>query len=166
MREGEQVVRKEFMSPTKGPMSLRQVFTDILEYVAAEPEMNYRLIIGTDSQPREDQVTFVSAIIVHREGKGGRYYYSKRYQSKFYSLRQRIFYEASLSLDVASRLTALLADSGHGDLNIEIHLDVGRVGETKNLIREIVGMVTGSGFEARIKPQSYGASKVADKYTK
>jgi predicted RNase H-related nuclease YkuK (DUF458 family) len=70
MREGEQVVRKEFMSPTKGPMSLRQVFTDILEYVAAEPEMNYRLIIGTDSQPREDQVTFVSAIIVHREGKG------------------------------------------------------------------------------------------------
>jgi hypothetical protein len=43
---------------------------------------------------------------------------------------------------------------------------VGKVGETKELIREIVGMVTGSGFEARIKPDSYGASKVADKYTK
>lgn len=160
------MLRKEFMSPTKGPMSLREVFADILAYVSAEPEMNYRLIIGSDSQPREDHICFVSAIIVHREGKGARYYYSKRYQNKFFSLRQRIFYEASLSLDVASRLTALLADSGHGDLNIEIHLDVGKVGETKELIREIVGMVTGSGFEARIKPDSYGASKVADKYTK
>jgi predicted RNase H-related nuclease YkuK (DUF458 family) len=28
-------------------------------------------------------------------------------------MRQRIFYEASLSLDAASRLTALLAENGH-----------------------------------------------------
>jgi len=27
-------------------------------------------------------------------------------------------------------------------------------------------MVSGSGFDARIKPDSYGASTVADKYTK
>ncbi|NLG86883.1 MAG: hypothetical protein GX489_06675 [Firmicutes bacterium] len=147
-------------------MTLRQVFADILEYVAAEPDMDYRLIIGSDSQPREDHICFVSAIIVHRQGKGARYYYSKRNQNKFMSLRQRIFYEASLSLDVASRLTALLAESGHNDLNIEIHLDVGRVGETKGLIREVVGMITGSGFEARIKPESFGASTVADRYTK
>lgn len=147
-------------------MSLRQVFIDILAYVAAEPKMDYRLIIGSDSQPREDHVCFVSAIIVHRQGKGARYFYSKRYQNKFMSMRQRIFYEASLSLDVASRLTALLAESGHNDMNIEIHLDVGKVGETRELIREVVGMITGSGFEARIKPDSYGASSVADRYTK
>lgn len=160
------MVRKEFISPTKGPMSLRQVFTDILQYVAAEPKMEYRLIIGSDSQPREDHICFVSAIIVHRQGKGARYFYSKSNQNKFMSMRQRIFYEASLSLDVASRLTALLAESGHNELNIEIHLDVGRIGETKDLIREVVGMITGSGFEARIKPDSYGASTVADRYTK
>ncbi|HAA34763.1 MAG TPA: hypothetical protein DCD97_05580, partial [Firmicutes bacterium] len=39
-------------------------------------------------------------------------------------------------------------------------------GDTKELIREVVGMVIGSGFDARIKPESYGASKVADRYTK
>lgn len=160
------MARKEFISPTKGPMSLKQVFADILQYVADEPKMDYRLIIGSDSQPREDHVCFVSAIIVHRQGKGARYFYSKRNQGKFMSMRQRIFYEASLSLDVASRLTALLAESGHNELNIEIHLDVGRIGETKGLIREVVGMITGSGFEARIKPDSYGASTVADRYTK
>jgi len=30
----------------------------------------------------------------------------------------------------------------------------------------VVGMVVGSGFDARIKPDSYGAMTVADKYTK
>ena len=45
-------MRKEFTSPTKGPMSLQEVFADILLYVTDEPHMDYRLIIGTDSQPR------------------------------------------------------------------------------------------------------------------
>ena len=70
-----------------------------------------------------------------------------------------------MSLDVASRFTALLAENGYSDLNVEIHLDVGEKGDTKELIREVVGMVIGSGFDARIKPDSYGATKVADKYT-
>jgi predicted RNase H-related nuclease YkuK (DUF458 family) len=34
------------------------------------------------------------------------------------------------------------------------------------MVREIIGMVMGSGFDAKIKPNSYGASKVADKHTK
>lgn len=159
-------MRKEFTSPTKGPMSLQEVFADILLYVTDEPHMDYRLIIGTDSQPREENVCFVSAIVVHRQGKGARYFYNKRYLHRFMSMKQRIFYEASLSLDVASRLTALLAESGHNEVNIEIHLDVGRGGETKEIIRELVGMITGSGFKARIKPDSYGAYKVADRHTK
>lgn len=159
-------MKKEFTSPTKGPLSFNQVFADIMQYVAAQPEFKYRLIIGTDSQSHDQEVTFVTAIVIHREGKGARYYYSKKQQEKIFSLRQRIFYEASLSLDAASRLTALLAENGHADLDVEVHLDVGKAGETKDMIREIVGMVTGSGFNARIKPESYGASTVADRYTK
>ncbi len=81
-------------------------------------------------------------------------------------MRQRIFYETSLSLDVAGRITSLLSAENFDHLNVEIHLDVGEAGDTKELIREVVGMVIGSGFDARIKPESYGASKVADRYTK
>ncbi|HYH03936.1 MAG TPA: ribonuclease H-like YkuK family protein, partial [Bacillota bacterium] len=39
-------------------------------------------------------------------------------------------------------------------------------GKTKEIIRDVIGMITGSGFGAIIKPDSYGASKVADRYTK
>src|SRR5690606_20290113 len=82
------------------------------------------------------------------------------------SLRQRIFYETARSLEIAGRIADKLAENGYADLNVEIHLDVGENGRTRDLIREVVGMVVGSGFDARIKPDSYGAMTVADKYTK
>jgi len=108
----------------------------------------------------------VTAIIVHQVGKGGRYYYRRRVHRRIASLRQRIFYEASLSLETASFLAQKLALNGHSELDVEIHLDVGPNGQTKDLVREIVGMVVGSGFDAKIKPDSCGATKVADKHTK
>lgn len=154
-----------FVSPTKGKLTFDQVFGDILEYVNADVKSNYKLIVGTDSQLREE-VCFVTAIIILREGKGGRFYYFRERDTTKFGLRQRIFYETSKSLNIAAKLAKKFSAGGLPDLNIEIHLDVGEQGKTKDIIREVVGMVNGSGFDARIKPDSYGASKVADKYTK
>lgn len=141
------------------------MFQDICAFLEEDPDAEYKLIVGSDSQARE-QVCFVTAVVVHRLGKGGRYYYSKTHVAKMPSLKQRIFYEAHLSLDVASRLAAEIARNGHSDLNIEIHLDVGKNGETRALIKDLVAEIVGNGFSAKIKPESYGASQVADKHTK
>ena len=51
-------------------------------------------------------------------------------------------------------------------MKVEIHLDVGTHGETKDLIKEVTGMIVNSGFAAKIKPDACAASKVADKHTK
>jgi len=155
----------QFISPTKGKLDFDQVFADISRYVQEYPDERYKLIVGTDSQIRED-VCFVTAIIIHREGKGARFYYTRSFDRIRHSLKQRIFHEAARSLGVASQLAEKLAENGLADLDIEIHLDVGEHGRTKELIRDVVGMVTGSGFDARIKPDSFGASTVADKFTK
>lgn len=154
-----------FISPTKGRLSFNQVFRDLLSFVNEHPEDHYKLIVGTDSQLRET-VCYVTAIVILREGKGGRFYYTKERQKGKISLKQRIFLETTRSLEVASRLATKFTTIGLTDFNIEIHLDVGKQGKTKEIIREVVGMVTGSGFDARIKPDSYGASTVADKFTK
>ncbi len=157
----------EFISPTKGKMSIQDTFDEVISYVTQTPKEQYKLIIGTDSHTHIDSgVVFVTAIIIHRVGKGGRYFFQRTKQRHLESLRQRIYFETSLSLEVASRFAGMLAENGHADLNVEIHLDVGERGDTKELIKEVVGMVIGSGFDAIIKPQSYGATKVADKYTK
>lgn len=154
-----------FISPTKGEMTFDETSRDIIRFMQEVPNAQYKLIIGTDSQLREE-TCFVTAIVVHRVGKGARYYYSKERENVGRSLKQRIFYETAKSLGVASRLAERLAENGFGDLNVEIHLDIGENGETRDLIREVVGMVIGTGFNARIKPDSYGASTVADKHTK
>lgn len=156
-----------FCSPTKGEMTLEEAFAEIIAYMKDRPQEQYKLIIGSDSQTHlAEEVTFVTAIIVHRVGKGGRFFFCRKKQRYLQSLRQRIFFETSLSLEVAGRFTGLLSENGYAHLNVEIHLDVGEKGDTRELIKEVVGMVIGSGFDARIKPDSYGATKVADRYTK
>lgn len=77
-----------FHSPTKGPLSYDSLVGDLLAYIAEEPHASYKLIVGTDSHTRTD-LCFVTAIIVHRLGKGARYYYRRRHQSKMRSLRQK-----------------------------------------------------------------------------
>ena len=155
----------KFINPSKGPMSFEEMYQDIFAFIGNQPLGVYKLIIGTDSQVRDD-TCFVTDVVIHRVGKGARYYYAKGHQRRIDSLRQRIFYETSFSLEVAGRFAKNLSEDGHEDLDVEIHLDIGPNGETKDLIREIVGMVVGNGFEAVIKPDASGASKVADKHTK
>lgn len=140
------------------------MFQQIVGYMEEDPDQRYNLIIGTDSLLGDD-TCFVTAIVIHRVGHGGRYFYHKFRNRKIESLRQRILYETSLSLETASQLSAQLSKNGFSELPVEVHLDVGDRGETKRIIREVVGMVQGSGYAAVTKPDSYGASKVADRET-
>jgi predicted RNase H-related nuclease YkuK (DUF458 family) len=146
-------------------MNLTQVVRDVLVFMRTDPGSKFKLVIGTDSQLREE-VCYVTAIVILRAGKGGRFYYAKEYERAGLGFKERIFYETSRSLQVAVEVAEELAEIGMDDLDMEIHLDIGEFGKTKEIIREAVGMVTGSGFGAKIKPDSYGAFKVADKYTK
>jgi predicted RNase H-related nuclease YkuK (DUF458 family) len=155
-----------FQSPSKGTLSFDGMFREITTFMADAPDERYTLIVGSDSQAREQETAFVTAVVIHRIGLGARYFYQRRSHRPMPSLRQKIFYEASLSLALAGRIAERLSENGYAHMNVEIHLDVGQSGDTRNLIREIVGMVTGSGFDAKIKPYAYGASKVADRYTK
>jgi uncharacterized protein len=155
----------EFHSPTFGRLSFRQMFERLVGYVSEDPDQQYNLIVGTDSL-LSDRTCFVTAIIVHRVGHGGRYFYRKMFNRKMESLRQRIMFETAMSLETAGQISAELSRNGHSELPIEIHLDVGPNGDTKRIIREVIGMVTGSGFLAVTKPDAYGASKVADKHSK
>ncbi len=156
----------EFRSPTHGRLTLAGAVGRIVAFVAAKPENRYRLIIGTDSLPGVNgQVALVSAIVLHRVGSGGVYFWRRQRHDKIVTLRDRMLSEALASLELATRLRE------HPDLRdlvgqtIEVHVDVGENGPTRQMIAEIVGMVTASGFTVRTKPDSFAATKVADRHT-
>lgn len=153
------------MSPSKGKITFEEMMLNITQYINSEANFHYKLVVGSDSQVHSE-TCLITAIVIHREGKGAKYYYQKKTYRKIESLRQKIFYETALSLEMASLITNYLEENDLADLDMEIHVDVGRKGATRELIKEVVGMVTGNGFVAKIKPDSFGASCVADKYTK
>ena len=147
-------------------LELPQVREKILAFLAREPERTYHLVVGTDSQPHNGSgVDFVTAIVVHRVGAGGIYFWKRAVNKKVYVLRQRMYEEATMSLEMAETVLALLHKDGITKYDVEIHVDIGAFGDTREMITEIVGMIRGSGYAVKIKPESYAASKVADRYT-
>ncbi len=154
-----------FLSPTYGSLTVEEMLERLTGYIKENNGQKYNLIIGTDSFLGTETM-FVSAVIVHKIGHGGRYFYRKTRRRKMESMRQRIFYEATMSIELASVIREGLESNGFKELPFEIHLDVGTKGDTRDIIKELVGMVTGSGYPAVTKPDSYGASKVADRHSK
>lgn len=159
-----------FHSPTKGPVSVAKMISEISDFVEAEPGSFYRLVIGTDSQAKSvnghSEIDFVTAIVVHRRGKGARYFWKKQRIKMKPILRDKIYTETLMSLTTAQDLVPSLRRAvTPAKYDLEIHIDVGPLGPTRDMIREVVGMVSGNGFAAKIKPESWGASSVADKHT-
>jgi len=81
------------------------------------------------------------------------------------TLRDKIYTETLMSLDLAQIIVPKVRKRiSPKKYDLEIHIDVGALGPTREMIREVVGMVNGSGFVAKTKPESWGASSVADKH--
>lgn len=154
-----------FNSPTKGRMSADEVIADITNYVRADFKRSYNIVIGTDSQVYT-RTDFITAIVVHRVGAGGRYFWTRDQRDNFKSLRDRIYMETLKSLEVASAFSGQLYQAlEKNKFNFEIHVDVGENGDTRAMIKEVTGMVRGNGYEVKIKPFSFGAFVVADRHT-
>jgi len=159
-----------FYSPSKGLLSTGYMIQEISEFVKSEPFDYYRLVIGTDSQLKRvnshSECDFVTAIVIHRMGRGARYFWHKEKINKPFVLRDKIYAETMKSLEIAHELVPdLRAAISPAKYDLEIHIDVGALGPTRQMIREVVGMVTGNGFIAKTKPESWAASTVADRYT-
>ncbi|MBI2009757.1 MAG: ribonuclease H-like YkuK family protein [Candidatus Chisholmbacteria bacterium] len=160
-----------FISPTLGQLSLYEVVQDIAKYLHDDPESHYRLVIGSDSHERRVNghkiANYITAVVVHRIGHGGRYYWKNGAKEKVFNLRQKIYKETQLSLETTEALVPHIRKSLNGSRNweLEIHIDVGEFGQTRDMIKEVVGMVTGNGYTARTKPDSFAATTVADKHT-
>ncbi|MBE3556976.1 MAG: ribonuclease H-like YkuK family protein [Firmicutes bacterium] len=156
---------RHFISGTHQHLSWDDMVSDMLRFVTAFPADDFHCIIGTDSQPRL-QCRFVTAIVLHRIGHGGRFYYAYYPEEKTPVLSQRMYEEAARSLLVGEILRERFAHTPLQQVPMEIHLDVGLHGASRQVASTLRALVEQSGYIARIKPDAFGASKVADRYTK
>ena len=157
----------EVNSPSKGRLTFDEMLTELRAYMAEDTKRSYDIVIGTDSHEHL-KTDFVTAIVVHRIGNGGRYFWVREQVSNMHTLRERIYSEALRSLEAAEQMSnglyAIFAQSEQ-TFNLEIHVDIGEFGETREMIKEVVGMIIGNGYKVKMKPYAYGAFVVADRHT-
>jgi uncharacterized protein len=120
------------------------------------------LHVGADSKTRGDHTVFVTVVAVLRSGEGGRVVYQVQRQKRMHSLAERLFHEAQLAIDLATRLEAETGEP------VVVHIDANpdERHRSSRFARSLAGMGIGQGFEVRLKPDAWAATCVADHVVK
>jgi predicted RNase H-related nuclease YkuK (DUF458 family) len=170
----ENFLQGYFYSPSQNQILFPDVIKEIINYIENEPKNFYEIIVGCDSSSSHSP-NFCVVITILRKGKGGRFFikkidYSKTGEKNFYNWKQRILEEIFLSCELAIIVKEKLLEQAKTlpfsfNYRFEyIHADIGENGETKSMIQEITKYIEGNNFKAKIKPEAYTASTIADKY--
>ena len=165
----EKILKGYFFNPTKGKLSMKEMIKEVFSYISEKPEKFYDIVVGCDSSSLEEP-NFPLAVVILRVGEGGRFFLNniKYKEKKFYSYKTRILEEVFLSCQLATYLKEIFEKEGNKEGNYQfryIHADVGENGKTKDMIKEVTGLIKGHGFEPKIKPFSFAASSVADRFS-
>lgn len=158
---------KKYNSITHGRLTEMQVFDQIKDDILSNPDNEFILYVGTDSQTYS-KTKVVSVIALVKKGKGGKYFYTVEILKRTKDLRTKIYNETIYSLEVAKRLVEYMYDNNLEN-DVIIHADIGnnkKTGKTHVLIQEIVGWVTAEGFKCQYKPHATVASTIADRISK
>jgi predicted RNase H-related nuclease YkuK (DUF458 family) len=119
--------------------------------------------IGTDAQKTASRMEFVTVACVLNPGKGGRVFYTRRYDRKNVSLFEKLSTETWLSLDLAIRMHEAFGSPPERE-QIWVHVDANpdERYDSSDYVKQLAGMVAGSGFPVLVKPNAWCASHVAD----
>jgi len=159
------MLHQPFHNPHEGEMTFDAVIETLISEMSSSADERFELLIGTDSSSTSKHLDLVSAIVLHKIGRGGRYFWTRTKERRSPSLRHQIWREAWLSFELSQHVMKALGEASMLQFDLEIHVDIGENGRTKELIDEVVGMIIGNGLAVKIKPHAFAASAVADKHT-
>ena len=173
--EAEKIFTRGNAERTK--VTYSEMIKVIADYIRANPNAEYDITVGTDSQNHK-MTRMVEVVAICRIGDGGIFFFRREDIPKIRVLKEKIIEETNRSIENATGFIDALQEElldDNIDLDImfdedrlafAVHADIGRHGKTKELIKEICAWIEASGFEARIKPDSYAASGVANMLSK
>jgi len=155
---------ESFYSPTRGKLAKADVFSQI-EQTITSSSGPVEVIVGADSRLRSCGTFFALVISVIRSGRGGSFFYHKFQERRYSSLQQRIFQEALYAVGLATEVRQYLRDR-HLETPVRLHFDIGDKGPTRKFIQSLLALAESNHFRAEIKPNSFCASTIADRFTR
>lgn len=137
-----------------------------------------RLVVGADSHVAKLTTRFITSVCVYWTGLGGFYFYQNNYETmnalttpkkskdktKINSWnKQRIFKEVTMAVETAMKIEETIG------LKPEVHIDASEEVKkeyTSEFSSQLKGYAINSGYETFLKPFSFGASGISNKYSK
>ena len=166
----------EWFRMNQGPIKLP--LFDYLENLF-EVEFNngrtVKVAVGTDSQRKNKGYKFATVIVVTTfedlgggvtVGRGamviGANYHSNMYKKNKSGDKERKLFEVSKSIEVAYEISPLL---DLYDIPLEVHADINPdvKWESSKALSESIGYILGMGYDFKVKPNAWAATKSADK---
>lgn len=151
---------KVFKSPSGEKFTLSQICS------LAEKDFEYEIFVGTDSQlhKKKHKVKYVTCIVLYKKGRGGRIFLHSEWQRTAESLRERLTKEVWMSLETCFHLQEVLPLNA--EIVVDLDLNKNPDHKSSDYAQALAGMVTSQGFKCRLKPHSWAAMSVADRYSK
>lgn len=161
--------------------------TDYVENIFGELiniGQDFEVCIGTDSQRKGKGYTFSTVIVIRafenlgRDKKSGKdimigrgckvigtKFFSDKYPKNKEGVKERMMFEVANSIDIAYKLSPLLDKYNvplaiHADINADVKW------ESNKALNEVVGYILGMGYDFKVKPDAWAASKSADKVSR
>lgn len=134
-----------------------------------------KVAVGTDSQRNRNGYKFATVIVITTYedlgggsivGRGamviGTNYFSDKYKKGKKGVKERMLFEVSKSIEVAYEISPLL---DLYDVPLEVHADINPdiKWESNKALSEAIGYILGMGYDFKVKPNAWAATKSADK---
>ncbi|GFN33110.1 ribonuclease H-like YkuK family protein [Paenibacillus xylaniclasticus] len=170
-----------FQNLSECRLSIEDVCARIVRFVSEDVRAPYQFVIGTDSQVFGEYTKFVTGVIIRRVGRGVWACYRQSIVKRpIVSLREKLSLETALSQQTGYQFMELVFPSVEELLlpyvyqgaAFEAYIDIDAGTEphqnaTSMFVEEMVGRIKAMGmYEPRTKPDSYGASSYANRFTK
>lgn len=138
----------------------------------------FKVCVGTDSQRHGKKYRFATVIVIATYedlgggvtvGRGckviGANYFSDRYTKNKEGVKERMLFEVSKSIEVAYEISPLL---DLYEIPLEVHADINPdiKWESSKALSEAVGYVLGMGYDFKVKPSAWAATKSADRMSR
>ena len=146
-----------------GKIFRNSITTLVEEAIIREQANGHRLkvCVGSDSHVYGDEISYATAVVLIREGKGAFTFIRKEREFQKISIKERMLNEVNKSVEIAYAICSILEMY---DLEVEVHADINTDPEFKSnvALKDAMGYILGMGYVFKAKPYAFASSNCAD----
>jgi predicted RNase H-related nuclease YkuK (DUF458 family) len=139
----------------------------INEHMAKDPDMEYKLYVGCDSQVTRNHNVYATVVVIHKVGHGAHVIYTRDSAPKSANAGTtgNVFVRLWGEVDRTLAVSTYLLENGLPAEHLVIDFDFNRKTEHRShaVMASAMGCASQIGVEARVKPDAWSATYAANK---